>query len=312
MFFRMIHVPIGMAYFLVFLLSFGVAVEAKTLYREQILVIGKVTDNPKKHYRYLRPIVNYAAKQMKDLGIIEARVLMAKDNRQMINYLKEGKVDWITETPFSAVLFEQKGNAEILLRKWKKGVPEYRTIFFTRKESDIYSLSDLKGKSIALQDAGSTSAYFVPASVMIREGLDLVLLPSLRETPTGSAVGYVFAGQEINISTWVFRGLVQAGAFADLDWNKEDHVRKVFRNEMRIFYETEPIPRALELTRKDLDPSIKQRLKTILLNAHNDPKGKKALALYQKTKKFDELDEKGLSALTEVADLLEIVQEKLD
>ncbi len=276
------------------------------------LVISKVSENPKKHYKYLKPIADYAARHMVDLGITDAKVLMARDNRQMISYLRQGKVDWITETPFSAVIFEQKGGAEILLRKWKKGVPEYHTVFFARKDSGIRTLSDLKGKTIAFQDPGSSTAYFIPASVLLREGLRLAQLAAPREKPSKDMVGYVFAGQEINISTWIYRGVVAAGAFNNLDWEKDDHVRMSFRKDMKIFHRTVPFPRALELVRKDLDPRIKQRLKEILLNAHMDPKANKILKAYQKTKKFDELDEISLVGLDDVRELLEIVQSELE
>jgi phosphonate transport system substrate-binding protein len=278
---------------------------------KRTLVIGKVTENPKKLYRYLKPMVDYAVKHMQDLGFTDGKVLMCKDNRQMISYLRQRKVDWITETPFSAAIFEKKAGAEIFLRKWKKGVPEYHTVFFTRKDSDIFTLSDLKGKTIAFGDSGSSTAFFIPAAVLIHEGLTLTQLATPREKPPGEMVGYAFSGQEINTATWVYRGVTAAGAFNNIDWEKDDHVRKFFREEMRIFHKTKSFPRAVEVVRKDLDPRVKQRLKSILLNAHNDPEAKKVLHFYQKTKKFDELDEKSLAERDEVRLLLKIVQSEL-
>jgi len=279
--------------------------------QKQTLVIGKVTENPKKQYRYLKPIADYAVKHMGDLGITESKVLMCKNNRQMISYLKQKKVDWVTETAFSAVIYEQKAGAEIFLRKWKKGVPEYHTVFFTRKYSGINKLADLKGKTIAFEDIGSTTAYFIPAAVLIRHGLKLVQIATPVEKPPVDMVAYAFSGQEVNSATWVYRGFTAAAAFNNLDWEKDDHVRKSFRHELRIFHKTRSFPRAIEVVRKDLDTRIKQRLKSVLLNAHRDPKAKNALKAYQKTKKFDELDEKSLAGMNEVRSLLKVVQEEL-
>lgn len=287
------------------------AEERATPPQKQTLVIGKVTQNPKKLYRYLKPIADYAVKRMGDLGITESKVLMCKNNRQMISYLKQKKVDWVTETPFSAVIFEQKAGAEIILRKWKKGVPEYHTVFFTRKDSGINKLADLKGKTIAFEDSGSTTAYFIPAAVLIRQGMKLVQLATPVETPPVDMVAYTFSGQEVNTATWVYRGFTAAGAFNNLDWEKDDHVRKSFRNEMKIFHRTQSFPRAVEVVRKDLDARIKQRLISVLLNAHRDPKAKSALKAYQKTKKFDELDKDSLAGMREVRLLLKFVQEEL-
>ncbi|MBC2717044.1 MAG: phosphate/phosphite/phosphonate ABC transporter substrate-binding protein [Desulfobacteraceae bacterium] len=286
--------------------------KSEALLEKHTLVIGKITQNPKKLFRYLKPMVNYAAEHMKDLGITDTEVLMAKDNQRMVSYLKQGKVDWVTETPFSAIILQEKAGAEILLKKWKKGVPDYHTIFFARKDSGINSLSDLKGKTIALEDPGSTSAYSVPASILINEGLELVRLASPREKPLADKVGYVFAEQEITISTYVHKGFVSAGAFNNQDWNKDDHLPKAFRKNMIIFHKSRPFPRAIELVRKGLDPGIKQRLKEILLNAHNDPKAKKALRAYQKTEKFEELSEKDRDSLDEVRGILKSVRSELE
>lgn len=292
----------------------GVAADGNTETNspKQTLVIGKVTENPKKHYRYMKPIADYVVGHMKDLGIREAKVLMAKDIRQMASYLKQDKVDWVTETCFPAVILQEKADAEILLRKWKKGVPEYHTIFFTRQDSGIDSLDNIQGKTIAFEDPGSTTAYFIPAWILLQRGYKLVQMASVRETPGAGMVGFVFSEQEINSSTWTHRGLVDLGALSNLDWEKDDHMRQVQRKEMKIIFESKPFPRAIELVRKNLDPAIKLRLKTVLLAADKDPKAQKALKAYQKTKKFDELDERGWAALEEARQILHSVRAELE
>lgn len=92
------------------------------------------------------------------------------------------------------------------------------------------------------------------------------------------------------MSTWVHKGLVDAGAFANVDWEKEDHLPTAFRESMHIFYRSQAFPRALELVRKDLRPEVKQRLKEVLLAAHEDPAASMVLHAYQRTKRFDEID----------------------
>lgn len=279
--------------------------------RKHTLVIGRVSKDPKGHYQNLKPMVDYVAKQMQDLDIKDTRVLFAGDNKQMISYLRQGKIDWITETPFSASIYEETGVAEILLLRWKKGVPEYSTVFFSRKDSGITSLRGLKGKTVAFEDPGSATAYFLPAATLIKAGLTLVQLATPREKPPENMVGYVFAGQELNLSTWVYRNLVDAGAFSNLDWEDSDRTIENFKQQIKIFYKTNPIPRSLELVRKDLRPEIKNRLKEILLNAHKNPAGKDALKAYKKTKKFEEIDGRVLKSLNYLRELSRIVQKEL-
>src|SRR5712692_7685615 len=278
---------------------------------KRTLVIGRVSSNPKGEYDHLKPMVDYTVAHMKDLGIVKAKVLIAKDNEQMINYLKLGKVDWVTETPFSAAIFQEEAGAEILVRRWKDGVSEYFTIFFARKDSGIRSLKDLVGKTVAFEQPRSTSGYFVPASVLIGEGLKLTKLASPRDKPPAGKIGYVFSGDGVNTTTWVYKNLVQAGAYNNLDWDKEENLAKALRNELQIFYTTKRFPRAVELVRKDLDSRIKQRIKAVLLNADKDPAGKSVLERYDNTAKFDELDKDAWAGIEEAHRITKIVRSQL-
>lgn len=280
--------------------------------RERTLVIGKVSSNPKKHYRYLKPMAEYVITHMEDLGIDRVEVLMAKNNRQMIRYLKQGKVDWVTETVFSAVEYEQKAGAEVLLLKWKKGVATYNTVFFARKGTGIKKLQDLEDKTMTLQDKGSSSGFFIPVALMIDAGLELVELQSPREKPPKGTVGYVFGKEEINMSTWVHKGVVDAGAYANLDWEKEDHTPTSFKKNMYIFHQSEEFPRALELVRKDLRPEVKQRLKSALLAANNDPEAKSVLKAYQKTSRFDEIGDDVNYGIKRARSILKIINQELN
>ena len=207
----------------------------------------------------------------------------------MINYLKTGRLDWVNETAFSALIFQEKAGAELLLRRWKKGRAQYRCVFITRKDSGINKLEDLIGKKIALEDPGSTTGYFLPVSMIKQAGLKLAILRNPRDTAPPGAVGYVFAQGELNIAAMVHKGFVQAGGYSDLDWISSEDTPESFKKTLAIFKKSEPIPRSLELVRSDLPEKIKARLKQILLNAHKNPQGRAALAAYAKTTKFDEI-----------------------
>ncbi len=258
--------------------------------REQTLVIGMVSENPKKHYPTLMPIAAYAARHLEDLGIRRARVLIATSHQQMLDYLRQGKVDWVSEGPFAAVLLRDGAGAEILLRRRSGGLEEQHTVFFTRRDSAIGSLGDLRGKVLALKDPGSSVAGLCPLLLLREQGLALHRLDKPRQKAPPGKVGYIFAGEEINMATWVHKGLADAAAFSNYDWDSQAHTPISFRKDFRIFFRSPPFSSALELVRGDLDPRVKERLREILLFAHTDLEGRAALLAYGETRRFDRLD----------------------
>ena len=279
--------------------------------RRTTLVLGRISDNPKKHFKMLKPIVDYVAAQMADIGILTGKVVLANNNRQMSQFISDGVVDWVTETPFSALLLAEETGADIILRRWKDGVANYRTVFITLKDSPIKTLKDLLGRKIAFEDKGSTSAFHVPAASLIQEGIAIVQLPSLRSAPVIGKVGFVFANGEVNAVTWVFRGLVDAAAYSNIDWLVAKRTPETMRHSLRIFHETEQFPRAMELVRRGLTANVKDRLIEILLNAHNDDAAQPALTAYTRTKRFDLINGYSDIQLKEARDLLPLIKQIL-
>jgi phosphonate transport system substrate-binding protein len=271
------------------------------------LVLGRVSNNAERDTRLLQPIADYAAKAMADVGVTGARVRIYPDNAAMILALRNRDVDWITETASSALVFMDKADAKILLRRWKRGVSEYQTFVLARRDSGIASLDDLVGRTIAFEDKGSTSAFFIPAYALIERGLRLVRLASPGDRPPMGAVGYVFSGEELISSAWVHRGRVSASALSNLDWNKPDSMPPAFKQDLRIIYASPKFPYALELVRSGLDPAIRTRLKQILLRAHKDPKARTALKAYQGTTKFDAFPAESRTVLEDLRELQKVV-----
>ena len=269
--------------------------------RAGTLVIGRVSNNPDKTYRELRPILDYVVGHLEDLGVTSGSVLVAKDKEEIIKFLKEGKVDWVQKGVFQAILYSQEAGAEIFLRSWREGAPTYYSVIFTRKDSNINSLNDLKGKKVAFQDPGSTSAFFIPLAALRRAGLELVELPSPRDKAPASKVAYAFAGDELSIATWVHRRLTEAGAFHNQDWEGPTHNPPAIKKDLKIIYRSKPLPRMIELVRKDLDPKIKARIKEVLLKAHEDPAAREALKSYgPETARFDQLSKEELEEAKEM------------
>ncbi|HEY4583759.1 MAG TPA: phosphate/phosphite/phosphonate ABC transporter substrate-binding protein [Lysobacter sp.] len=255
-----------------------------------MLVLGRISDDPGAHYDQLKPLLDYVVPRMAGVGIREGRILMARDPQQMASYMRRRRVDWVTETAGTAMLLRQRAGARPVLLTERDGVSRYHSVFFARRDRGIAGLADLRGHRIAFQRASSTSAYFVPAATLLDRGMRLEILLSPDDRPDAGAVGYLFARSELNIATWVHKGLVDAGVMSSVDWNNPERVPPAFRRDFAIVGRTGDYPRAVEVVRGDLDPRVGARLREVLLQASRDPAAREALLAFFGTTRFLPLD----------------------
>ncbi|MCU0753647.1 MAG: phosphate/phosphite/phosphonate ABC transporter substrate-binding protein [Xanthomonadales bacterium] len=267
---------------------------------QTVLVVGRVSDDPKAHHGRMQPLVDYVAARMSDLGIREGRVLMARDAQQMVSYLRQGRVDWITETSATALAFQERAGAEPLVRAVRGGFERYHSVVFVREDSGIRALGQLRGRVIAFQNPLSTSAYFVPAAELLGAGLQLAIQASPLERPPSQFIGYAFAQSEANQLTWVRKGLVDAAAFSDQDWQELVVDNAALAGELSIIHRSGEFPRALELVRPGLPAALRERLRELLLSAHADPAAASALRAYQRTERFAEIDRETARVLADL------------
>ncbi|MEO6263582.1 MAG: phosphate/phosphite/phosphonate ABC transporter substrate-binding protein [Luteimonas sp.] len=277
-----------------------------------VLVLGRISDDPKTHYEQLKPLLDYVVPRMAGVGIREGRILMARDLQQMSSYLRRGRVDWVTETAATGMRLEERAGARPLVLTERNGVSHYRTVFFVRRDSGITSLEDLHGHSVAFQNTSSTSAYFVPAMQLLQHGMSLQILLSPMDRPGDDSVGYVFARSELNIATWVHKRLVDAGTMSNLDWDNPQRIPPSYRKDFEIIHESPEYPRALEMVRGDLDPKARARLREVLIEAAGDPDAREALLQFFQTTRFLPIDPAADAALHYVREGVARVRAKVE
>ena len=277
-----------------------------------VLVLGRVSDDPKAHYDQLKPLLDYVIPRMASVGIRSGRILMAKDLQQMTSYLRRGRVDWINETAGNAALLEHRGVARSFLISEREGATRYHSLFFVRRDSPVQSLQDLAGRSVAFQSPLSTSAYFLPAAQLLEGGQSLELLLSPMDKPAADRVGYVFARTELNIATWVHKRMVDAGVLSNLDWINPARMPPAFSQDFRLIARTQDVPRALMLVRRGLDPRVEVRLREVLMEAANDPDASEALRRFMDTARFVPIGDDDRRALERLASGVQRVRAEVE
>lgn len=265
-----------------------------------MIVLGRVSNNPRKHYAALDALGRYLVEHCD--WIDRHETVLASDNEEMIDFLGAGKVHLVSESAFSSILYEQAANARIFLRQWKGGRATYQAFFFARKDSDIRQIKDLAGKLIAFEDAGSTSGYFVPKATIVAQDLTL----KFADVPRRSTdVGYLFADSEVNIVAWVARQRVDAGVTSDVHWDDESRAPSGLKRELRIFHRTPDIIRSVMVAGPGLDDERLEQVSDILLGMHDSAAGRDVLKKFYKTTRFDRLVGDAKASLDHVRMLFE-------
>jgi phosphonate transport system substrate-binding protein len=213
-------------------------------------------------------------------------IVLAPTTGQMMKLLDEKRVDFYMESPYATYLVNRLGAAKLLVRRWKGGLAEYRSVIFTSKESGIARLEDLRAKIITFEDPGSTSGYFLPKLFLLKKGFSVMEKPGQDAKVSPNEIGYIFAHSDKNMLNLVLQKKVAAGAFSNDDHASLEEKTKML---VSILGETESMPRHLVSVRKDLPQPVVNRLKEILLNMHQDEEGQKILRQTDNTTKFDPL-----------------------
>ena len=267
---------------------------------DDVLVLGRISDDPKTHYEQLKPLLDYVVPRMAGVGIREGRILMARDPQQMASYLRRGRVDWVTETAGTGMLLRQRAGAEPLLLTERGGTSQYHSVFFARRDSGLRGLEDLRGHRIAFQRPSSTSAYYVPAAELLERGIGLEILLSPTDLIDTDALGYLFARSELNISTCVHNKLFDAEVMSNVDWDNPRRMPKAFRDDFVVIGRTAPYPRAVEMVRNGLAPDVRARLREVLIEAAADPDAREAMLRFFGTTAFLPLDPESELALRRI------------
>ncbi|MDX9802214.1 MAG: phosphate/phosphite/phosphonate ABC transporter substrate-binding protein [Spirochaetia bacterium] len=147
----------------------------------------------------------------------------------------------------------------------KENDKNYTSLFIVRKDSDIYSINDLKGRIFAFGDTYSTSAFLVPMYHLGKLKIDP--LKFFRET--------VIIQKQDSIIYSVMNKTVDGGTLASFIFNEQDDAVK---NKFRIIFKSDPFPLGPFVVNSNLGEEIIKKTRKFLLGLTDTEEGRKALA----------------------------------
>ena len=220
------------------------------------VVIGLVpSESPDKLEREFNQLKAYLEAEMKR----PVEVFIPEDYRVMIKAMKEESVDIGLFGPFSYVIADtQQDLIPLLVRKKREVGLTYNSLIITRKDSDISTIEDLKGRCMAFVNPASTSGYIIPQSLFISRNLAVEEYLSR----------YYFAGTHDTAVQDVLKGACDAGAVSNTVLRHLIDQKLVNPDDLRIIWTSEAIPGSPYIARGNLKKSTIDAFSRAMLDVH--------------------------------------------
>lgn len=192
------------------------------------LGVGLFQPDKDKNDATYRPLADYLAQKLGrkvQLRTVDSWEGLAKS-------LANGETDIALMGPWGYVLANSQSGAQAVSTILYDGKPTYHGIIITHPKSGISKLEDLKGRSFAFGDKGSTSGYLIPTHQFMKMGIN----------DPEKYFGKTVYTKHQAIETQVTRGEIDAGADYDRNRNAMIEQGLIKAAESKIIWTSAPLP----------------------------------------------------------------------
>ena len=176
----------------------------------------------------------------------------------VVEAMAAGKVDVAFFGPISYLLAKKRGAAELLAIGVRDGRSEYFSLLLAGPDSNIETISDLVGSSVAFGDVNSTSSFNVPVKMLMNAGID----------PPKDLSEVLILGNHSSALQAVAAGVVDA-AFASAD-SYERFLNNTANkaSDFKVIAKSKPIPYPPLAINPRLDEPLKKQIRWSIHNIH--------------------------------------------
>jgi phosphonate transport system substrate-binding protein len=197
-------------------------------------------------------------------------IYRATDYTAAVEAMRTGQAQLAGLGPFSYVSARERSGAEALVVTATNGKSGYYSVIITRKDSDIKSLADLKGRTFAFVDPESTSGNIVPSDMILTELADMNLTFDDLHTDGAFFKSAMYAGTHPSAIQAVVKGNVDAAGVSASTLANQVEKGNVNMDELTILIQSELIPASPIAIRKDLPQELKDKVLEFLLGYDNE------------------------------------------
>jgi phosphonate transport system substrate-binding protein len=250
---------------LLFLIIFTFAFTLKSFSVSKPIRIGVVSMiTPVDTVRYYQEIIDYISAKLGE----PVEMVYRKTYDEMDRMLEKGHVvaAFVCSSPY--VEDRKKFGAELLVAPQVNGHPFYNSYIIVHKESGIKNLNDLQGRTFAFTDPKSNSGRLYPVYRLAKMGI----------RPEDFFGKYIFSYSHNKSVELVAKKVVDGASVESLVYNYMKEKGSPYIQKTRIIEISPEFGIPPMITTPGVPTFMKEKIREVLVNMHNDPKGRNILA----------------------------------
>ena len=247
---------------LVIFISFSLLCFSSSAVAQEKIIIGLLPEmNVFKQKQRFEPLAAYLSERM---GITVKLTILSRYGN-IIERIKEEELDGAFLGSFTGALaISQLGVVPLARPINKDGTSTYFGHIFVRKESNIKTAADMKGKTLALVERATTAGYVFPLAWFKRQGIEDI---------NTYFNDHFFAGSHDAAIDAVLNNEADIGAAKNTIYERMQKLHPQIDKELVILKSSPRVPSNGLCVRAGLPEKYKKQFKTLLLNLHQDKKG---------------------------------------
>lgn len=231
--------------------------------KQKIYVAISTMISPVETFNLYKDLIDYISAK---LGV-QIEFKQRKTYSEVNELLKENKLDFAFICTGAYFEARYKMPVEILVVPVVQGKPYYQAYVIVNETSNISSIEELRGKSFAFTDPLSNTGYNYIINILKEKNIN-------REKFFSKTI-FTYA-HDYSIQA-VARNLVDGATVDGLVYNFLEHTQPEKVSSTKIIMQSKNYGIPPFVVQRAMNSKLKNKLKSIMLNLHNDPQGKELL-----------------------------------
>lgn len=217
--------------------------------------------NPKKLHAVFGPLIRYLNRQVPEVHFVfEA----SRNYESYDRKIAARRFAFLLPNPYETLLAIETGY-RVFAKQGRDA--DLRGLFVARRDSEIRTVGDLRGKAVSFPASTALAAYMLPVYFLHKQGLD----------PRRDIDARYVGSMESSLLN-VLRGNVAAGTVYPPAWRMFLKERPSQADNLQVLWETDSLPNNSVMARNDVPAELVARVQQLLLKLHESAEGRRILA----------------------------------